>query len=737
MPAQQASPTSASHILRILLTAILPLAVFCWPFLFFYPFVTPVDGHSYGIGNDFYSVYYLYKPYLLAELNNLRIPLWSPSEAGGFPFYSSPFPQVFYPLNLPLAVFYRLAGGYSPLDHQRYAVLAIAIFTLGLFFWLKQFRFGLRAALFAALIMGVSFKTAENLRFVNGAHAAAWYPWVLFSITRIFQSPGRRERWLAGLLLAFSLVCLFTAGYPYFIYYSLFLFAPYLLLFVVPGLRRVLLEQPGSGLRQAFGAMAAAAAGAVVVCAPYLYKMWQLLQQTTDRAGNTYAFAVEYGFSFEDTLGSLVFPPAAQAEGWYYFGGLGLLLIALYLFAPLGGAHRDGDAPPANALAPKVFFVAWVVVISYITYGKESYLFTALWKWMPFFSSLRVWGRLNIILVPLIAWLMAAGWNHFEDLLRRSAPTVKGRAGAAWGRSLALLTIVYLAVLALQAYFYLNQRYDPFWGRYFASTANPYTPLNLLVGRELLFILFGAAGFLLLLLLLFLAAQRALNSPAVLNIILATLVLFTAIDLAANRYGAWIGEPPKQERTLLNPALNTRLSIGIPRSEVAGISHSKTFSLGVFGHWYFERYNRFLGETDAEVVARRELLGWQDGRRFFFSESIQHPTIRSFLEDANRYNGCEKVIRYSGSYLELEVEAPLPGYISFIDNWDPDWEAALDGQPAPIELLFGAFKALRVPAGSHRLEFSYRPQFFRSFSSSLGMGSSAWGAPAWSDAGNP
>ena len=65
-----------------------------------------------------------------------------------------------------------------------------------------------------------------------------------------------------------------------------------------------------------------------------------------------------------------------------------------------------------------LLLVVWIAIISYISYGKESYLFKLLWQYMPGFSSLRVWGRLNIILFRLIAWLLAMAYDAFEKIIR-------------------------------------------------------------------------------------------------------------------------------------------------------------------------------------------------------------------------------------------------------------------------------------------------------------------------------
>ena len=43
---------------------------------------------------------------------------------------------------------------------------------------------------------------------------------------------------------------------------------------------------------------------------------------------------------------------------------------------------------------------------------------------------------------------------------------------------------------------------------------------------------------------------------------------------------------------------------------------------------------------------------------------------------------------------------------------DQGWSAVVDGQDAPIELIDGAFIALRIPAGQHHIEMHYVPAGF-------------------------
>ncbi len=192
----------------------LPLLVFCWPILYLFRHVFVINGSFMAIGNDFMVLYGKYKIYLIDCLANLHFPLWSPSEAAGFPFYTNPFAQAFYPLNAILVLWYKVLGGYSPLDHQLFTVLGISIFALGLFMWLKRINRDTTAVLFAVMVMSVSFKITEIIRFPNAVHSAAWYPWILYAITRIMFSSSMKETVKAAGLLALFGIFLCTAGYP-------------------------------------------------------------------------------------------------------------------------------------------------------------------------------------------------------------------------------------------------------------------------------------------------------------------------------------------------------------------------------------------------------------------------------------------------------------------------------------------------------------------------------------------
>jgi hypothetical protein len=220
------------------------------------------------------------------------------------------------------------------------------------------------------------------------------------------------------------------------------------------------------------------------------------------------------------------------------------------------------------------------------------------------------------------------------------------------------------------------------------------------------------AAFVLLLVLLRKAPSERFQSPKARRILLAGFVAFSAVDLGLVGPWVWVGSIfTQQPRTPLNLAALDRESFQTPRTNAQGtISLSSTFSVGIGPNWYYNRYIRFLEMAQSEPEAARQILGVKDGRKIYFSREIGHSTVQTFLADAARFGDCARVVSYTGDDLELVVRAPEAGYLSFIDNWDRDWTAAVDGAPAQIKLLFGTFKSVAVPAGEHRVSFAYRPR---------------------------
>lgn len=87
--ASEGKVSSSSNYLQHVLRWFLPLAVFCWPILYLFRHIFPINGQYTAVGQDFLVLYYKYKVYLLACLADFHFPLWSPAEGTGFRFTST------------------------------------------------------------------------------------------------------------------------------------------------------------------------------------------------------------------------------------------------------------------------------------------------------------------------------------------------------------------------------------------------------------------------------------------------------------------------------------------------------------------------------------------------------------------------------------------------------------------------------------------------------------------------
>jgi hypothetical protein len=59
--------------------------------------------------------------------------------------------------------------------------------------------------------------------------------------------------------------------------------------------------------------------------------------------------------------------------------------------------------------------------------------------------------------------------------------------------------------------------------------------------------------------------------------------------------------------------------------------------------------------------------------------------------------------------VEIEVTTAQPGFVVLNDIWHPWWQAELDGQQVDILKANVLFRAVQVPAGTHKIRFSFHP----------------------------
>jgi len=70
------------------------------------------------------------------------------------------------------------------------------------------------------------------------------------------------------------------------------------------------------------------------------------------------------------------------------------------------------------------------------------------------------------------------------------------------------------------------------------------------------------------------------------------------------------------------------------------------------------------------------------------------------------------VVGYAPGFMEVRTSSDRPAYLYMSEVAYPDWQATIDGQPAPLLTADGIFQALDVPPGDHRVVLQYVPKPF-------------------------
>ena len=71
-----------------------------------------------------------------------------------------------------------------------------------------------------------------------------------------------------------------------------------------------------------------------------------------------------------------------------------------------------------------------------------------------------------------------------------------------------------------------------------------------------------------------------------------------------------------------------------------------------------------------------------------------------------------RIVRYEPARVSVEVDAREGGWLVLTDTYYPGWHATVDGEPTPIVRANFLFRGVSIGAGTHRVEFTYRPRTF-------------------------
>lgn len=90
----------------------------------------------------------------------------------------------------------------------------------------------------------------------------------------------------------------------------------------------------------------------------------------------------------------------------------------------------------------------------------------------------------------------------------------------------------------------------------------------------------------------------------------------------------------------------------------------------------------------------------------------EDPGLEKFSPSYKLSNKTE-IISYSPNQVRIKVTSEAPGLLFLSDNYYPGWIARIDGQVDKIYRADYTFRAVKVPEGTHQVDFIYQPDSFK------------------------
>ena len=716
-----------------------------FPFIFLAPFTLKLID----VGNDFEIYYFTYKKYIFELLKNGHIPLWSPAEAAGYSLIFNPLTQFFY---LPSWIHYLISffiGDLSKYSFLIYTISAISIFNVGLYKYLKTFQISEEFILTAILITSVSLKLTELLRFPNALHAFAWFPWVLYGINSSQIKLNSKKNYLVILISSFMI---FTAGYPYYILYGLILFSVYILfLLIIKNKNNIYGTYNLNFVSNItfFIQVSLPAIFAAILFSPIYLKTSELMEITRDRNLSDINFSLHGSSNLYDQIGSWVYPPFSFAEGWYYFGATSVYIlivsVLLYFFSKKNLFNEN-----ISYKILTIFFVFLLFLNYQFANSKDSIIFHYIWQFLEPIQNFRFWIRINVILLPIIALMLALSLQNILKVINNIEKVSLKKINL-------IMVFSIILILTIQFYFINYSDYKNFywetWQLKRIDTVISSIPLffGTIIGlyKNYIYSIFFVIIFLVLIIILnnkniLLKFNKNNNFLLIIILILTFGEMFFISNIQwaipHNYYenGYEKLNLKKNYNSPNNEALNDLVNafkdkrVALQKSGTRGFHgntyyrHNKKFNINYINHWgnnnhtiifdkFFNNDGTFKSNLDKSLIDDVKYFYGMDEskKKIFYTQNILHNNIESFIKDSRlnekKFKFSYNLIKYNGDQLIIDVNITEPGWISFIDTWDPNWDVFVNGEKKNINKLFSAYKAIKVQPGNTNIKFEYKP----------------------------
>lgn len=675
----------------------------------------PADKARFKAG-DFTHIIFPARYYAASHLAQGVLPLWNPHVSCGYPHFADPQAATFYPLAWVTAF---LTGGNLTLEALQWEAIfhyfLAAIFTYLFALYLTGSRGGsfLAAASFTFSGYLAEFPPLQ----LPILESVVWLPASLLATTLAVDRKSFLWAGLAGL----SLAMVFLTGHPH----SYLTILPLTLawLFYRAWTKKLAIKDATN-----------IAATVILFCGGFgaiqAIPTWELTR-LSDRSSITWEYASEGGFAWWELAG---FALPHVVGSYALYPGLVALVLAIYAVW-----KRQG------------LFWFWVALGSlFFSLGKNFALFPIFYlvQKLVFPGYLRNVERVALAFVFGVAMLASQGFARLRDegeKLRRPLRAI----------ALISLAIWLLASLATKA----SPLQPPHYSWLLDSLA--YDSLMLLAIWGALELAGGNLRYFLMLSLLLLdlftinmgrALEPAHGVPLPFDVVekfrplqaISGIFRIEGNESGFPDFGVFLGLESIFGAAPLQMAWHKKIM-----AEVEEITRLKLLNVhilvtrrdithGAFKLLYQKddlKFYTFFGfnpraylvskvrkaRSEGDIVAILNSPDFNPG-----IEAVVPVTFPDLPEIPLKETERVEILERGETYVALKVKAEVPRLLVYVESHYPGWRAEIDGHPAFVYKVNGAFRGVIVPEGEHTVLFKYQPTSFplgagASLAASLGL----------------
>ena len=702
------------------------------------------------------------------------LPLWNPLNGMGAPLLANYQLALFYPPGWLVYLFAALGGiTWLAWSHTLLVVLHLIWAGWGMARLAKKIGLQPLAQSLCGLSFGLTGYFVARGGFFSMVWAGAWIPWIFLYSSDLgmpvrTQAASEREK-ILHLPLMFAIALQLLAGHAQLSWYTLTLAA----LWVIVGAWENSSFRQACAALARFGLAAVLAA---VISSVQLLPTFEYLQQSQRSAAVNYETVMTYSFwpwRLISLFAPDFFGNPGSGNYWGYasfwedaaYIGLVPLLLSLSTLTDL--FRRKKKDQPQNRYGPLNTFLWCAAGVGILlALGKNTPVFPFLYRYVPSFDMFQAPSRFMIWFVLAFCLLAGLGVERWRT------PTGKGlywfrlatagmaavtigailagifikgdihlsfiRAAAIagiWGLGGGILTltktpvekrgkqaiweaavVLWVAVDLISAGWNLNPSLPPAYYQAMQSASGPISqPVN---GQRLYlspndeYLLKFARFF------RFDDYGQIEDAAHLSQVILPNVNLIRGIASVNNfdplvpaRYARWMDNLANLPANQVFPWLSL-MNVGSVESldidNPLGVSFK---SQGKSTDYYWTNCALFTpGAEEAWTTLKSELAQLPEGQPFQKVVLEAEPGPTAACDPAG--TAIVEQTRLSNSDIQFNVSSAQNGWFVLSNTWYPGWGVQIDGQNALLLHANYLFQAIWLPAGSHHVEFIYRPVVF-------------------------